>query len=87
MNKTPELAGRRYSDILHSFVEKSLKDNQHKKVLESQFALELALLYAHKNRLDTARYYSALALENFFREWTSMDTLMFTCRQNLLQVC
>ncbi|KAM3860678.1 DNA-dependent protein kinase catalytic subunit [Diretmus argenteus] len=76
--------GERDQTLL-SFVDKAMRVDQRKKLLESQYSQELSLLYILQDDYDRARYYANYALQIFMQNYSSVDTLLNKSRLTILQ--
>nr|XP_054607336.1 DNA-dependent protein kinase catalytic subunit isoform X2 [Nothobranchius furzeri] len=70
---------------LLSFVDKAMKVEERKKLLESQFSQELSLLYILQEDYDRAKYYASYAMQLFMERYSSVDTLLTRSRLTILQ--
>ncbi|KAF3703361.1 DNA-dependent protein kinase catalytic subunit [Channa argus] len=76
--------GERDQTLL-SFIDKAMKKEEHKKVLESHYSQELSLLYILQEDYDRAKYYTNYAMQLFMESYSSVDTLLTQSRLTLLQ--
>ncbi|XP_059183485.1 DNA-dependent protein kinase catalytic subunit [Centropristis striata] len=70
---------------LLSFIDKAMKVEERRKLLESQFSQELSLLYILQEDYDRAQYYSNYAMQLFMQNYSSVDTLLTQSRLTILQ--
>ncbi|GAA6219422.1 DNA-dependent protein kinase catalytic subunit [Lates japonicus] len=70
---------------LLSFIDKAMKVEERKKLLESQYSQELSLLYILQEDYDRARYYTNYAMQLFMESYSSVDTLLTQSRLTILQ--
>ena len=71
--------GERDQTLL-SFVDKAMRVEERKKLLESHHSQELSLLYILQEDYDRARYYTSYAMQ-LFMEVCSSRFLVFVCPQ------
>ncbi|KAK2858626.1 hypothetical protein Q5P01_003246 [Channa striata] len=76
--------GERDQTLL-SFVDKAMRVEERKKVLESHYSQELSLLYILQEDYDRAKYYTNYAMQLFMESYSSVDTLLTQSRLTLLQ--
>ncbi|XP_069007483.1 DNA-dependent protein kinase catalytic subunit [Embiotoca jacksoni] len=76
--------GERNQTLL-SFIDKAMKVEERKKLLESQYSQELSLLYILQEDYDRAKYYTSYAMQLFMESYSSVDTLMTQSRLTILQ--
>ncbi|CAJ1081863.1 DNA-dependent protein kinase catalytic subunit [Xyrichtys novacula] len=70
---------------LLSFIDKAMRVEERKKLLESQYSQELSLLYILQEDYDRAKYYTNNAMQLFMENYSSVDTLMTQSRLSTLQ--
>lgn len=70
---------------LLSFVDKAMKVEEHKKLLESHYSQELSLLYILQEDYDRAKYYTNYAMQLFMESYSSVDTVLTESRLSILQ--
>lgn len=70
---------------LLTFIDKAMKVEEHKKLLESHHSQELSLLYILQEDYDRAKYYSNYAMQLFMESYSSVDTLLTQSRLTTLQ--
>ncbi|XP_040921929.1 DNA-dependent protein kinase catalytic subunit [Toxotes jaculatrix] len=76
--------GERDQSLL-SFVDKAMRVEERKKLLESHYSQELSLLYILQEDYDRARYYTNCSMQLFMENYSSVDTLLTQSRLTLLQ--
>ncbi|XP_029002542.1 DNA-dependent protein kinase catalytic subunit isoform X2 [Betta splendens] len=76
--------GERDQTLL-SFIDKAMRLEDRKKLLESHYSQELSLLYILQEDYDRARYYTNYAMQLFMESYSSVDTLLTQSRLTLLQ--
>ncbi|XP_062335709.1 DNA-dependent protein kinase catalytic subunit [Osmerus eperlanus] len=76
--------GERNQDLL-SFVDSSMKVQERKNLLESQYSQELSLLYILQEDYDRAKYYANNCMQIFMQDYSSVDTLLNQSRLTILQ--
>ncbi|KAM7370115.1 hypothetical protein PAMP_011395 [Pampus punctatissimus] len=76
--------GQRDQTLL-SFIDKAMKVEEHKKLLESHYSQELSLLYILQEDYDRAKYYTNYAMQLFMQNYSSVDTLLTQSRLTILQ--
>ncbi|PVD38356.1 hypothetical protein C0Q70_00970 [Pomacea canaliculata] len=79
------LHGDEKQQSLLSFIDDSMKNPQHRAHLESRYCEDLALMYVWQKNFDLARHYARLAVQSFFQDWSSTDSLMTASRTHCLQ--
>ncbi|XP_067118451.1 DNA-dependent protein kinase catalytic subunit-like [Centruroides vittatus] len=84
-SKLKLLIENRNDQSLLCFIDSALKEENKKKYLEENFSEELTLLYIIQENYDRAQYYSQLCLQNFLKEWSSLNVLMPVIRKTKLQ--
>ncbi|XP_069369172.1 DNA-dependent protein kinase catalytic subunit isoform X2 [Paralichthys olivaceus] len=70
---------------LLSFVDKAMRVEERKKLLESHYSQELSLLYILQEDFDRAKYYTNYAMQLFIESYSSVDTLLTQSRLTILQ--
>ncbi|CAG5895668.1 unnamed protein product [Menidia menidia] len=70
---------------LLSFIDKAMRVEERKKLLESQYSQELSLLYILQEDYDRAKYYTNNAMQLFMESYCSVDTLLTQSRLTILQ--
>ncbi|TKS87933.1 DNA-dependent protein kinase catalytic subunit [Collichthys lucidus] len=70
---------------LLSFIDKAMRVEERKKLLESQYSQELSLLYILQEDYDRAKYYTNCAMQLFMESYSSVDTLLTQSRLTTLQ--
>ncbi|XP_056289749.1 DNA-dependent protein kinase catalytic subunit-like [Pseudoliparis swirei] len=70
---------------LLSFIDKAMKVEERKKLLESHYSQELSLLYILQEDYDRATYYTNHAMQLFMQNYSSVDTLLTQSRLTILQ--
>uniref|UniRef100_UPI0037E8F3E7 DNA-dependent protein kinase catalytic subunit n=1 Tax=Semicossyphus pulcher TaxID=241346 RepID=UPI0037E8F3E7 len=70
---------------LLSFIDKAMRVEERKKLLESQYSQELSLLYILQEDYDRAKYYTNNAMQLFMENYSSVDTLLTQSRLTTLQ--
>ncbi|XP_026183019.1 DNA-dependent protein kinase catalytic subunit isoform X2 [Mastacembelus armatus] len=70
---------------LLSFIDKAMKVEECKKLLESHYSQELSLLYILQEDYDRAKYYINYAIQLFMESYASVDTLLTQSRLTTLQ--
>ncbi|KAM3592965.1 uncharacterized protein V6R79_002700 [Siganus canaliculatus] len=70
---------------LLTFIDKAMKVEERKKLLESHHSQELSLLYILQEDYDRAKYYSNYAMQLFMESYSSVDTLLTQSRLTTLQ--
>ncbi|XP_042366176.1 DNA-dependent protein kinase catalytic subunit [Plectropomus leopardus] len=70
---------------LLSFIDKAMKVEERKKLLESHYSQELSLLYILQEDYDRAKYYTNYAMQLFMQNYSSVDTLLTQSRLTILQ--
>ncbi|XP_034562055.1 DNA-dependent protein kinase catalytic subunit [Notolabrus celidotus] len=70
---------------LLSFVDKAMKMEERKKLLESRYSQELSLLYILQEDYERAKYYTSNAMQLFMENYSSVDTLLTQSRLTTLQ--
>ncbi|XP_075945492.1 DNA-dependent protein kinase catalytic subunit-like isoform X1 [Anarhichas minor] len=70
---------------LLSFIDKAMKVEERKKLLESHYSQELSLLYILQEDYDRATYYTNYAMQLFMQNYSSVDTLLTQSRLTILQ--
>ncbi|XP_061568965.1 DNA-dependent protein kinase catalytic subunit [Cololabis saira] len=76
--------GERDQTLL-SFIDKAMRVDERKKLLESQYSQELSLLYILQEDYDRAKYYTSYAMQLFMESYSSVDTLLTQSRLTILQ--
>ncbi|KAM9332600.1 DNA-dependent protein kinase catalytic subunit [Pholidichthys leucotaenia] len=76
--------GERDQTLL-SFIDKAMRVEERKKLLESHYSQELSLLYILQEDYDRAKYYTNYAMELFIESYSSVDTLLTQSRLTILQ--
>ncbi|KAM7390735.1 hypothetical protein PAMA_008770 [Pampus argenteus] len=76
--------GQRDQTLL-SFIDKAMKVEERKKLLESHYSQELSLLYILQEDYDRAKYYTNYAMQLFMQNYSSVDTLLTQSRLTILQ--
>ncbi|KAF7660907.1 hypothetical protein LDENG_00272900 [Lucifuga dentata] len=76
--------GERDQTLLN-FIDKAMKVEEHKKLLESHYSQELSLLYILQEDYDRAKYYTNNAMQLFMQNYSSVDTLLTQSRLTILQ--
>ncbi|KAI9542854.1 hypothetical protein NQZ68_016158 [Dissostichus eleginoides] len=70
---------------LLTFIDKAMKVEERKKLLESHYSQELSLLYILQEDYDRAKYYTNYAMQLFMQNYSSVDTLLTQSRLTILQ--
>uniref|UniRef100_A0A3B5Q076 DNA-dependent protein kinase catalytic subunit n=1 Tax=Xiphophorus maculatus TaxID=8083 RepID=A0A3B5Q076_XIPMA len=70
---------------LLSFIDKAMRVEERKKLLESHHSQELSLLYILQEDYDRAKYYTNHAMQLFMESYSSVDTLLTQSRLAVLQ--
>ncbi|XP_029955282.1 DNA-dependent protein kinase catalytic subunit [Salarias fasciatus] len=70
---------------LLSFIDRAMRVEERKKLLESKYSQELSLLYILQEDYDRARYYTNYAMQLFMESYSSVDTLLTQSRLTILQ--
>ncbi|XP_044195297.1 DNA-dependent protein kinase catalytic subunit [Thunnus albacares] len=70
---------------LLSFIDKAMRVEERKKLLESHYSQELSLLYILQEDYDRAKYYTNYAMQLFMQNYSSVDTLLTQSRLTVLQ--
>ncbi|XP_028288750.1 DNA-dependent protein kinase catalytic subunit isoform X2 [Parambassis ranga] len=70
---------------LLSFIDKAMRVEERKKLLESHYSQELSLLYILQEDYDRAKYYTNQAMQLFMESYSSVDTLLTQSRLTILQ--
>ncbi|XP_062235399.1 DNA-dependent protein kinase catalytic subunit [Platichthys flesus] len=70
---------------LLSFVDKAMRVEERKKLLESHYSQELSLLYILQEDFDRAKYYTNYAMQLFIESYSSVDSLLTQSRLTILQ--
>ncbi|XP_070708776.1 DNA-dependent protein kinase catalytic subunit [Pempheris klunzingeri] len=70
---------------LLSFIDKAMRVEERKKLLESHYSQELSLLYILQEDYDRAKYYTNYAMQLFMENYSSVDTLLTQSRLTTLQ--
>ncbi|XP_041669965.1 DNA-dependent protein kinase catalytic subunit [Cheilinus undulatus] len=70
---------------LLSFIDKAMKVEECKKLLESHYSQELSLLYILQEDYDRAKYYTNNAMQLFMENYSSVDSLLTQSRLATLQ--
>ncbi|XP_072306662.1 DNA-dependent protein kinase catalytic subunit [Eucyclogobius newberryi] len=70
---------------LLSFIDKAMKVEERKKLLENHYSQELSLLYILQEDYDRAKYYINYAMQLFMQNYSSVDTLLTKSRLTILQ--
>nr|CBN81784.1 DNA-dependent protein kinase catalytic subunit [Dicentrarchus labrax] len=70
---------------LLSFIDKAMRVEERKKLLESHYSQELSLLYILQEDYDRAKYYNNYAMQLFMENYSSVDTLLTQSRLTTLQ--
>ncbi|XP_054478556.1 DNA-dependent protein kinase catalytic subunit [Anoplopoma fimbria] len=70
---------------LLSFIDKAMKVEERKKLLESHYSQELSLLYILQEDYDRATYYTNYAMQLFMQNYSSVDMLLTQSRLTILQ--
>ncbi|KAM4606662.1 DNA-dependent protein kinase catalytic subunit [Polymixia lowei] len=73
------------NQALLSFVDKAMKVEEHKRLLESRYSQELSLLYILQEDYDRAKFYANYAMQLFMQNYSSVDTLLNQSRLTILQ--
>ncbi|KAG7524628.1 DNA-dependent protein kinase catalytic subunit [Solea senegalensis] len=76
--------GERDQTLL-TFVDKAMRAEESKKLLESHYSQELSLLYILQEDYDRAKYYTKYAMQLFIESYSSVDTLLTQSRLTILQ--
>uniref|UniRef100_A0A3Q1J9C8 DNA-dependent protein kinase catalytic subunit n=1 Tax=Anabas testudineus TaxID=64144 RepID=A0A3Q1J9C8_ANATE len=76
--------GERDQTLL-SFIDKAMKVEERKKLLDSHYSQELSLLYILQEDYDRAQYYTNYAMQLFMESYSSVDTLLTESRLTILQ--
>ncbi|KAM4534321.1 DNA-dependent protein kinase catalytic subunit isoform 1-T1 [Odontesthes bonariensis] len=76
--------GERDQTLL-SFIDKAMRVEERKKLLESHYSQELSLLYILQEDYDRAKYYTNNAMQLFMESYSSVDTLLCTSRLTILR--
>uniref|UniRef100_A0A673C7H7 DNA-dependent protein kinase catalytic subunit n=1 Tax=Sphaeramia orbicularis TaxID=375764 RepID=A0A673C7H7_9TELE len=76
--------GERDQTLL-SFIDKAMRVEDRKKLLESHYSQELSLLYILQEDYDRAKYYTNYAMQLFLQSYSSVDTLLTQSRLTILQ--
>uniref|UniRef100_A0A3B4TQG3 DNA-dependent protein kinase catalytic subunit n=1 Tax=Seriola dumerili TaxID=41447 RepID=A0A3B4TQG3_SERDU len=76
--------GERDQTLL-SFIDKAMRVEERKKLLESHYSQELSLLYILQEDYDRAKYYTNYAMQLFIESYSSVDTLLTQSRLTILQ--
>ncbi|XP_056155309.1 DNA-dependent protein kinase catalytic subunit [Lampris incognitus] len=76
--------GERDQTLL-SFLDKSMRTEDRKRLLESHYSQELSLLYILQEDYDRAKYYANNAMQLFMQNYSSVDSLMIQSRLTILQ--
>jgi hypothetical protein len=71
---------------LEKFIQDAIQVPDRKSILERKYSAELAMFYIGRGNLDRARFYAALAVNNFLNAWSTLHPLLVASRQSLLQV-
>uniref|UniRef100_A0A3Q4AQN1 DNA-dependent protein kinase catalytic subunit n=1 Tax=Mola mola TaxID=94237 RepID=A0A3Q4AQN1_MOLML len=70
---------------LLSFIDKAMRVEERKELLESHYSQELSLLCILQEDYDRAKYYTNYAMELFMENYSSVDTLLTQSRLTTLQ--
>ncbi|MEQ2271556.1 hypothetical protein XENORESO_006021, partial [Xenotaenia resolanae] len=70
---------------LLSFIDKAMRVEERKKLLESKHSQELSLLYILQEDYDRAKYYTNYAMQLFMESYSSVDTLLTQSRLTILE--
>ncbi|XP_039982420.1 DNA-dependent protein kinase catalytic subunit isoform X2 [Xiphias gladius] len=70
---------------LLTFVDRAMRSEERKKLLESHYSQELSLLYILQEDYDRAKYYTNCAMQLFMESYSSVDTLLTQSRLTILQ--
>ncbi|XP_041817022.1 DNA-dependent protein kinase catalytic subunit isoform X1 [Chelmon rostratus] len=70
---------------LLTFIDKAMRVEERKKLLESHYSQELSLLYILQEDYDRAKYYTNYAMQLFMENYSSVDTLLTQSRLTTLQ--
>uniref|UniRef100_A0A4W3HBY9 DNA-dependent protein kinase catalytic subunit n=1 Tax=Callorhinchus milii TaxID=7868 RepID=A0A4W3HBY9_CALMI len=70
---------------LLTFVDRAMKVEQRKAVIETYYSQELSLLYILQDDVDRAKYYINNCMEVFMQNYSSIDTLLHQSRLTKLQ--
>ncbi|KAM4719019.1 DNA-dependent protein kinase catalytic subunit isoform 2-T2 [Anableps anableps] len=70
---------------LLSFIDKAMRVEERKKLLESHHSQELSLLYILQEDYDRAKYYTNYAMQLFMERYSSVDTILTQSRVAVLQ--
>ncbi|XP_049912803.1 DNA-dependent protein kinase catalytic subunit isoform X2 [Epinephelus moara] len=70
---------------LLSFIDKAMKVEERKKLLENRYSQDLSLLYILQEDYDRAKYYTNYAMQLFMQNYSSVDTLLTQSRLTILQ--
>nr|XP_046226723.1 DNA-dependent protein kinase catalytic subunit isoform X2 [Scatophagus argus] len=70
---------------LLSFVDRAMRVEERKKLLESHYSQELSLLYILQEDYDRAKYYTSYAMQLFMENYSNVDTLLTQSRLTTLQ--
>lgn len=70
---------------LLSFIDKAMRVEDRKKLLENHYSQELSLLYILQEDYDRAKYYISYAMQLFMQKYSSVDTLLTKSRLTILQ--
>uniref|UniRef100_A0A8C9Y6S2 DNA-dependent protein kinase catalytic subunit n=1 Tax=Sander lucioperca TaxID=283035 RepID=A0A8C9Y6S2_SANLU len=70
---------------LLTFIDKAMRVEERKKLLESHYSQELSLLYILQEDYDRAKYYTNYAMQLFMQNYSSVDTLLTQSRLTILQ--
>uniref|UniRef100_A0AAV2L5B1 DNA-dependent protein kinase catalytic subunit n=1 Tax=Knipowitschia caucasica TaxID=637954 RepID=A0AAV2L5B1_KNICA len=83
MLKQLQLGGA--DQTLLSFIDKAMRVEERKKLLENYYSQELSLLYILQEDYDRAKYYINLAMQLFMQNYSSVDSLLSKSRLTILQ--
>ncbi|XP_072167838.1 DNA-dependent protein kinase catalytic subunit-like [Diadema setosum] len=72
-------------DSLLRFVDSSMKNQEHRSILESKYCEELAALAVLQEDYNRAKYYTSSSIQSFLQEWSSLGPLMASSRLAKLQ--
>lgn len=72
-------------DDLAVFIESSMNNANHRRILESEFLPEMSLLQICCNEFDKARTYTDSYYSYFLNQWSSIHPLAFIAKKSLLK--
>ncbi|XP_034718647.1 DNA-dependent protein kinase catalytic subunit [Etheostoma cragini] len=70
---------------LLTFIDRAMRVEERKKLLESHYSQELSMLYILQEDYDRAKYYTNYAMQLFMQNYSSVDTLLTQSRLTILQ--